>query len=407
MSTERQDLRLRAWLANRDPGEAPARLRAAVASIPDEVSPSRFPAIGSALARVLGSSPQVRRVLVVATLLLVALAIAGAALLLTRPSFPPRGLIAFSTATPGVDIRVVAADGTGERSITETSAFEFNPRWSPDGRTLLFTRTSNLEAPSQCEAQGSIVLYDMATSMERTLMSNPGLILAAEWDPSGKKIVLLAPKPPCTREPGGLDPLPADIVRGEVGIDDGQVTTTDLGQSTTWYLQRRGDEIASVRFDLRATYSADGRRIATDMPGRELFAHVNIYDDMSDHDPTDLGVGGVPVWSPTSNEVAFVEYVDAPSAFTERFRDRIVVYDVDTGERRVVGEMLNPNAIGPEGTIVPLPISWTPDGRSIFWLDLAGGHIADAAGDRSADLPITLEGCTDPQWQPLAASESR
>jgi hypothetical protein len=49
-------------------------------------------------------------------------------------------------------------------------------------------------------------------------------------------------------------------------------------------------------------------------------------------------------------------------------------------------------------------VSWTPDGRSIFWLDLEGAHIVDASGDRSADLPIALEGCDDLQWQPLPAS---
>jgi WD40 repeat protein len=405
MSTERRDLRVRAWLADRDPGEAPARLRAAVASIPDDVSQSRFPAFDSALTRLVGSSPQVRRVLVAATLVLLAVAIAGAALLLSRQPFPPRGLIAFSTPTPGVDIRVVAADGTGERSITETSAFEFDPRWSPDGRTLLFTRVSEPEtATSQCEGQGSIVLYDMATSTERVLVTDPGRILAAEWDPSGDKVVFLVPKPPCVVDISSPERMPTDIIRGEVGIDDGQATTVVLGQSTTWYLRRRGDEIASIRFDLRATYSADGRRIATDMPGRELFAHVSLYDDEADHDPTDLGVGGVPVWSPTSDQVAYVEYVDAPSAFTEKFRDRIVVYDVGTRERRVVGAMLNPNVIGPGGAIIPLPVSWTPDGRSIFWLDVEGGHIVDVSGERSADLPTALEGCGDMQWQPLPDS---
>jgi len=154
MSTELHQVRLRAWLQSRDVGDAPAQLRAAVARVPEEVEQPRFETL-AAVARMFGPSVRVRHLILVA-LLVLALAAVGASLVLRAP-FPPRGLIAFSTAFPEVDIRVVAADGSGERSITDSDAIEHGPRWSPDGRSLLFTRISNLEATSQCEGRGEIV----------------------------------------------------------------------------------------------------------------------------------------------------------------------------------------------------------------------------------------------------------
>jgi len=400
MSTELHQVRLRAWLQSRDVGDAPAQLRAAVARVPEEIGQPRFETL-AAVARMFGPSVEVRH-LVLAALLALVLAAVGASLVLRAP-FPPPGLIAFSTAFPGVDIRVVAADGSGERSITDSDAIEHNPRWSPDGRSLLFTRISNLEAPSQCEGRGEIVLFDLAVGTERVLLSDPGMILAAEWDPSGTRVAFLRPVAPCAAGPTGtLDPSGTEL--GFVDVATGRVTTEAL-QGNDWVLRGNGSEIKAIALEQAAHYSADGRFLAQDVAARDLSAHLVVRSVAArDVVLADLGVGGAPAWSPTDQRLAFVEFVDAPAELELQFRDRVIVYDVNTGERRVVGEILNPNAFTPSHTIVPLPVSWTPDGRSIFWLDPEGAHIVDASGDRSADLPAALEGCDDLQWQPLPAS---
>jgi dipeptidyl aminopeptidase/acylaminoacyl peptidase len=400
MSTELHQVRLRAWLQSRDVGDAPAQLRAAVARVPEEVGQPRFETL-AAVARMFGPSVQVRHLILVA-LLVLALAAVGASLVLRAP-FPPRGLIAFSTAFPEVDIRVVAADGSGERSITDSDAIEHGPRWSPDGRSLLFTRISNLEATSQCEGRGEIVLFNLADGTERVLLSDPGMVLAAEWDSSGTRVAFLRPVAPCVASPTGtLDPSGTEL--GFVDVATGRVTTEGL-EGNHWVLRMDGSEIKAIALEQSAHYSADGRLLAQDVPARELSAHVMVRSVAAqDGVLADLGAGGAPAWSPTDQRLAFVEFVDAPAELELQFRDRVVVYDVNTGERRVVGEILTPNAFTATHRIVPLPVSWTPDGRSIFWLDLEGGHVVDASGERAADLPIALEGCDDLQWQPLPAS---
>ena len=44
------------------------------------------------------------------------------------------------------DLFVVAADGTGDRNLTETPAIEHDPEWSPDGAFLAFETSAEGEA---------------------------------------------------------------------------------------------------------------------------------------------------------------------------------------------------------------------------------------------------------------------
>ena len=119
MSTN--DERLRGWLDARDPGDAPASLRDAAIRVPYETRMPAFPALDAEIGRLFGPARWVRPALALLVILALLAAAVGAARLQPWRPFPPRGLIAFTgllgpSGTSG--IRVVAADGSGERTVT-------------------------------------------------------------------------------------------------------------------------------------------------------------------------------------------------------------------------------------------------------------------------------------------------
>ena len=209
-----QERLLRAWLQARDPGDAPATLRAAASEVP-LTSRGAFPALEAAIQRLFGPAAPVRLLLLIAAVLVLVLVAVGAALIYRAQLFPPRGLIAYSVATnlpTGIsDIRVVAVDGTGDRAVTDTAvAIETQPRWSPDGSTLLFVRlagpgvdpgTGPGEQATCGAVHGSIVLYDATSCAELYLVTCPRTMYDDEWTPSGTQIGFLQDASYCkTRE---------------------------------------------------------------------------------------------------------------------------------------------------------------------------------------------------------------
>lgn len=88
--------------------------------------------------------------------------------------------IAFEVPVNGqYDIAVVNPDGTGWANLTNTpSRAELMPRWSPDGREVLFMAESDLYVMN---ADGSNV---------RQITNTPGVTEgAADWSPEGSRIV--------------------------------------------------------------------------------------------------------------------------------------------------------------------------------------------------------------------------
>jgi dipeptidyl aminopeptidase/acylaminoacyl peptidase len=402
-----QERLVRRWLETREPGDAPSRLRTAVAEVPFVQRGSRFPFLEGPPIRLplvhVSLRPVVLGVLVLAALL----ALIGAGYLVLRPPFPPRGLIAYVTSlqsTGSSGIRLVAADGSETRAVTKDTpnVFEHSPRWSTDGKTLLFARNTELDPFGSCPGVGSIVLYDVATAAERVIATGLQPIDTVEWSPSGDRVAYLYPPAGCG--------APAEL--GVVDVATGKITTTLLGEGI-WQVRWAGDSVAPARtvesvpalpgqpVPPSVVPSADGRYVATfALPGRAVTSHLTVGPGSASAG-VDLGAGGAPSWSPDGSALAFIGFAAGSSEDGVNFRDRLAIATAGTWQVRTLADVMDPDVVDPLG-VAPLPrLLWTPDGRSVYWIDTSGAHVVDVASSTVADIPGLTLACDDLQWQPI------
>jgi dipeptidyl aminopeptidase/acylaminoacyl peptidase len=409
MTPEQEGL-LRGWLDARDPGDAPARLRAAVREVPHAVPRAIFPAVDAALGRFFVLPRQVRAVLLLVILAAIVSAVVGAAIVRPWEPFPPPGLIAYTAvlgqATGSTGIRLVAADGTGERAVTEVgdNLLEQSPRWSPDGRTLLFARVSNLDPNlAFCAGGGSIVLYDIATSTERLVATDLGPIQSVSWSPDGGRVAFAQPTRACgdTAHLGVLDLASGRITDSTLdwgGNEFSQLLWVDGAPSAVRLFSLADVQSpAYLRGSLEDVPSSDGRFLAASTRQRDI-RHRLVVIDRHTTAQTDLGVGGAASWSPDNTAVAFIQLTAESSEFGVEFRDQLALADVATRQVRILGDVIVPDI--PEANVLP-SLHWSNDRRSIYWMDATGGHVIDVASGRAGDLPAAMNGCDDLQWQPL------
>jgi TolB protein len=98
------------------------------------------------------------------------------------PRFSPDGktLIWVSTRAKNPDIWSVAIDGKNPKPLTNDPAFDINPNWSPDGKQIVFCSTRH----------GNYEIYVMKSdgSDVRRLTDHPKMDCWPAWSPDGKRI---------------------------------------------------------------------------------------------------------------------------------------------------------------------------------------------------------------------------
>jgi len=403
-----QERVLRAWLDARDPGEAPRRLRAAVREVPSAERQPIFLALEDVRARFRWASTPLRMGALAILLLALAIGIAAAAALLLRTPFTPRGLIAYMSGGGNEGIRVIEADGTGDRALTGHQGEQF-PRWSPDGSELLLIRSVAPGLGSGCDTGTEIVVRDLETGTEQVFPTAP-LAWEAEWSPSAEQIGYFV-SGACG--PSGF---------GLIDVATGQVATSDAAGAAGFFWTRDTvtffypDHLGTVaiaalggKTSPETVLTFDAEHVAVPSPpGR--FAAVARKDgiagplevvDLVNGSRMDLGPGGVGSWSPDGSALAFVQPGLADTA-AGRSVDRLVV---TVGIERRLRSLTDVVAWGTEPTQPALSsiqlLYWTPDGRAIYWRDATGAHAVDVATGQRSDLPKVLAVADDYRWQPV------
>jgi Tol biopolymer transport system component len=215
------------------------------------------------------------------------------------------------------EIYVIDADGTGLRRLTRNTVVDSNPVWSPDGRTIAFTRDRDRQTANiyVMNADGSGQLR-----LTPNLRRRPWVELA--WSPDWKRIAFAA---------SGSRLGAADIfVMNADGSGLQNVTNT-----------------VTTSFDF--AWSPDGRRIAylEGSPGGAPLSVVNADGSGKQRLTGPLMVDlGLPSWSPDGRTIAFT--------------GGSVLYTVHadgTGLRKLTH--------GPGWNVGP---HWSPDGRRILFL---------------------------------------
>lgn len=268
--------------------------------------------------------------------------------------------VAFVSETGPKDARlkrigIMDYDGASPLWVTDDSALVLSPRFSADGRQLLYTSFQN--------GTPQVMLMDVATVTSRPLKQEPGTMsFAPRFSPDGRWIVY-------SREKGGN----TDIWQMDVatGAERPLVETSAIETSPS--------------------FSPDGTRIVfeSDQSGSQQI-YVMPLNGASEPQRISFGDGsyGTPAWSPKGDLIAF----------TRRSGDKFhigVMRPDGTEEKTLTESFLD------EGP------SWAPNGRVVMFTRLTPGgdgvsrlHSVDVTGRNMR--PLAIEGAaSDPDWGPL------
>jgi TolB protein len=123
-----------------------------------------------------------------------------------QPDFSPKGdYVAFQSRTEQAavvhDIYTIRADGTGRTRLTDRAADYAAPKWSPDGKKILFERAATIkryyrdmtpEERNRMRASKEIFVMNRDGSDARNLTNNDVRDASARWSRDGRTIYFVS-----------------------------------------------------------------------------------------------------------------------------------------------------------------------------------------------------------------------
>lgn len=274
-----------------------------------------------------------------------------------RPYFDSRVAFVQETGPKNARIKrigVMDYDGANIRWMTDSASLVLAPKFSPDGRQILFT--------SYDSGFPQIRLLDVASVTSRPLTQDAGaMAFAPAFSPDGRRIAY-------SREQGGnSDIWLMDVATG------GQRPLTNAPSIET-----------------SPSFSPDGSRIVfeSDRSGTPQLYIMGL--DGSEPQRISFGDGryGTPVWSPRGDMIAFTKRIG------DRFHIGVMRTD-GSGEKMLTESFLD------EGP------TWAPNGRVVMFTRVTPGgtgeprlHSVDITGRNMRPLQLDFA-ASDPSWGPL------
>ena len=247
------------------------------------------------------------------------------------------------------DVWTINADGTDLIRLTHSSAFEFDPSWSPDGAQIAYR--------SERGDDSEIWLMNADGSGRRRLTRG----LSPAWSPDGSKIAYASPGDiPCP--PGhGLTCTGVSIMNAD-GSGQQRVPHTDGGEYPSW--SPDGDRIV-----FNSNLTGDHVMYIVDVDGSHLV------------DLSGVGEGWQVDWSPDGRSILFTSHRDHPDDYTDIY---VMRPDGSGVERLTDARAYTP--------------AWSPDGSYVVF-SAPGLFVMRADGSGVTSLPIGGVGETSlPDW---------
>lgn len=261
-----------------------------------------------------------RHVLVITALILIPFGFGGCG---NSESEAPAlfGKIAYSSDG---NIFTMNADGSSLQQLTDDQNEDASPRWSPDGKFVVFDRAVGDDI--------QILVIGTDHSAPSVLFDEPGKNLSPGWSPDGAQIVFAS-----DRDGGDLDIFVADADGSNIRqlmtnnyrdsfpewspSGDRIVFTSDRdGDNEIYVMDADGSNVKqitrSMRQDLFPSWSPDGQKIAfASLRGDSMDLYVVNSDgsnllQLTDNEIVDDSVmpkvaDGYPEWSPDGKWIAF------------------------------------------------------------------------------------------------------
>lgn len=251
-------------------------------------------------------------------------------------------------------IGVMDYDGANILWMTDSSSLVLAPKFSPDGRRLLFT--------SYDSGFPQIQIMDVASVSARALTGDAStMAFAPAFSPDGRSVVY-------SREQGG----------------NTEIWLMDVATGTQRALT------SSPAIDTSPGFSPDGRRVVfeSDRSGTPQLYIMGLDGG----EPTRIsfaeGRYGTPAWSPRGDMIAFTKQIG------DRFHIGVMRTD-GSGERMLTESFLD------EGP------TWAPNGRVVMFTRVTPGgngqprlHSVDITGRNMRPMSIDFA-ASDPSWGPL------
>jgi Tol biopolymer transport system component len=238
------------------------------------------------------------------------------------------------------DVWTINADGTDLTRLTHSSAFEFDPSWSPDGAQIAYR--------SDRRDDSEIWLMNADGSGQHRLTRG----LSPAWSPDGSKIAYASPGDILCPPGRGLRCTGVSIMNAD-GSGQHRVPHTDGGEYLSW--SPDGDRIV-----FNSNLTGDHVMYIVDVDGSHLV------------DLSSVGEGWQVDWSPDGRSILFTSHRDHPDNYTDIY----VMRPDGSGVQRLTDARAYTPAWSPDGTHVvfsaPRLFVMRADGSGITSLPVGG-----------------------------------